>query len=392
MLPDRLLEVRKRPDLCSVPAWLTSADEVWLRVYCEEMEAFAGRTVEGVRARSRDVAEKLSRRHGISARQAEAVWLIEQRRWKKHVESPVPPRQMRTVVFDLAVERTREDALKAAATLLDVQPLAIERFLFADRCAERVLLAPKQLPTPQQLIAQYNLTLVQSLLMRATRIHATVRTDVRHVLAFAKLLGLMATFSERDDGSIDIELSGPLAIFHDTTKYGHAVARFLPALASTVGWSATADIRMRRQEHELVLTSADPLPRAHALPRGTDSDVEKAVAASIRRIGPERGWELARETTVVRVGPRGLFYPDFTLVSHRGRVLVEIVGFWTPEYLAKKQLALEAIQQPIVICVDERHVTRLRVPRAGHALLVTYRDRIDAAALLDAAERALTRC
>jgi len=108
-------------------------------------------------------------------------------------------------------------------------------------------------------------------------------------------------------------------------------------------------------------------------------------------LGPERGWRLERESAVVSTGVGSqLFYPDFTLTSERGaRVLVEIVGFWTPDYLAKKQQALAAVHEPIVVCVDERHATQVGVPSSDDTIVITYRDRIDAGALLDAAERAL---
>jgi predicted nuclease of restriction endonuclease-like RecB superfamily len=111
--------------------------------------------------------------------------------------------------------------------------------------------------------------------------------------------------------------------------------------------------------------------------------VERRLAADMRRLNA--GWELAREDTVVRVGTR-LFYPDFTLVSARGRVLVEVVGYWTPEYLASKAEALRAVEGPIVVCVDERHAQGELSPRRG---ILIYRGRIDAATLVAEAERML---
>jgi predicted nuclease of restriction endonuclease-like RecB superfamily len=48
------------------------------------------------------------------------------------------------------------------------------------------------------------------------------------------------------------------------------------------------------------------------------------------------GWKLEREVTPVTLGSE-LFLPDFTLRRSDGReVIVEIVGFWTPEYLETK--------------------------------------------------------
>ena len=138
-----------------------------------------------------------------------------------------------------------------------------------------------------------------------------------------------------------------------------------------------------RRRHELTLDATAPLPRTHALPASFDSSVERRLAVDIRRLAS--GWELAREDTVVRVGSR-LFYPDFTLVSARGRVLVEVVGYWTPEYLASKAEALRAVEVPMVVCVDGRHARGDLSARPG---IIAYRGRVDASALVAEAERML---
>jgi len=386
MLPDRLLDIRKRDDLTRVPAWLSSKDEVWIAPLCEEMEAFAGRQVAEVDARVKELADLMAQRFGASRRAIEGIWVVERHRWTKSVASPIPPPTIRKVLFELAAVQDHAAALAEAARLLELEPDALRRALFADRRAERVLGAPKQRRSPSEIVEQYNLALAQSLLCRSLRIVALVRTNARHVLSYAKLLGLMATFVEQpEENGVELTLSGPLALFRDTMKYGHLVARFVPALASTPGWSALADVRLFGEEHELLLSHLDPLPRAHALPVATDSVVEKRLATDLRKIGPARGWELERESSVVRVG-QSLFYPDFALVSARGKVLVEVVGFWTPEYLQKKRQALAAVTQPMVVCVALKQADALGVSGPN---VVTYRDRIDAEELIRAAERAL---
>ena len=75
-----------------------------------------------------------------------------------------------------------------------------------------------------------------------------------------------------------------------------------------------------------------------------DSAWERSLATDFRkRFGAERGeWKLLRETTPVDVGGE-LFLPDFTLRHADGReALVEIVGFWTPEYLDTKVRKIKA--------------------------------------------------
>ena len=382
MLQDRLLSFRRLEGDRVAPTWLTSRDEVWLRVLVDEAEGFAGRSADAADDRIREAVMPIARLHGASARAVLGVWCVERRRWKKRVASKVPPEQIRRTVFGLAMSRSRSEALEEASRELRIAPAEIEASLFADREGARVLVQPGNPPTPTELVERYNLALVQALLMRSFEVVAQVRANARRVVGYAKLHGLMATFESNDDGT-RVTLSGPLALFHETTKYGRALAGFLPALAVTPGWSLAARILLQGQRHQLALDATAPLPRTHALPASSDSGVERRLAADMRRLAS--GWELAREDTVVRVGQR-LFYPDFTLVSPRGRVLVEVVGYWTPEYLASKIEALRAVEAPMVVCVDERHARGDLSPRPG---VLAYRGRVDAAALVAEAERML---
>src|SRR5262249_51210005 len=71
------------------------------------------------------------------------------------------------------------------------------------------------------------------------------------------------------------------------------------------------------------------------------SGVEEEFA---RRWGsePREGWTLIREGAVLHQGQK-VFVPDFAFRHRDGRsALLEIVGFWTPEYLEAKAKTLRA--------------------------------------------------
>ena len=55
------------------------------------------------------------------------------------------------------------------------------------------------------------------------------------------------------------------------------------------------------------------------------------------KFGPTRdGWQLIREGEILHEGQK-TFVPDFTFRHEDGtQVFLEIVGFWTPEYLARQ--------------------------------------------------------
>jgi len=61
-----------------------------------------------------------------------------------------------------------------------------------------------------------------------------------------------------------------------------------------------------------------------------DSNIEHILSSF--RLG---SWKIKREPTILKAG-RYAFVPDFSLQRDSTKAYLEIVGFWTPEYLAKK--------------------------------------------------------
>ncbi len=128
-----------------------------------------------------------------------------------------------------------------------------------------------------------------------------------------------------------------------------------------------------------------PIPRHHAIPKECDSSVERALVRDLRKSGT--GFTLHRETTVLRAGTH-LVFPDFALRRGQDHVLVEVVGYYTKEYIERKTAALRAAEiRNLIVCVD----TDLDCGNGafGAHVVVPFRKRIDAARLLEAAKRML---
>jgi len=153
--------------------------------------------------------------------------------------------------------------------------------LFADRPEARRLVAPPGPPSPREVVLRYNLALLQGILLRAIELDVCARSNVRSVVRFAKLRGLLCTYHPLDDG-IRIAHSGPLAVLRETTKYGHALAAFVPAAVATPGWTIDARCPIGGQLLRLRATGSDPIASTHALPKDCDSAVERALARQER--------------------------------------------------------------------------------------------------------------
>ena len=94
-------------------------------------------------------------------------------------------------------------------------------------------------------------------------------------------------------------------------------------------------------------------------PEEFDSDIESEFA---RKWGgePRDGWSLAREADILHSDQR-VFVPDFTFRHADGRkVLLEIVGFGTADYLTAKLRTLRLFSStPILLAVAERLTDQL---------------------------------
>jgi predicted nuclease of restriction endonuclease-like RecB superfamily len=83
--------------------------------------------------------------------------------------------------------------------------------------------------------------------------------------------------------------------------------------------------------------------------------VERTLARKWDRATTE--WDLIREDDVLDLGAE-VMLPDFALEHPDGRrALLEIVGFWTPEYLDEKLAKIRAADHDnLLVAVSERLV------------------------------------
>jgi hypothetical protein len=180
---------------------------------------------------------------------------------------------------------------------------------------------------------------------------------------------------------VRLEISGVLSLFHHTLVYGRALAELVPLLAWCRDFrlDATCVIRGRRVRYRL--RGGDPVFPSTP-PRVYDSQVEARFARDFARAAPD--WDVIREPEPILAGGR-LLFPDFAL-RHRAAPdhcwLVEIVGFFTPEYLRNKLKSYgEAGLTNLILCVDDS-LCCLPGELPGHAHVVWFRRHVDADRML----------
>jgi predicted nuclease of restriction endonuclease-like RecB superfamily len=157
-----------------------------------------------------------------------------------------------------------------------------------------------------------------------------------------------------------ITLYGPISPFvKSTIRYGVQFAKFLPALLLCRRWQMEADVQPpgvpSREPLRYTLDDRTDL-RTHFKASGPfDSELEADFAAEFEAKygGAKRKWELAREDELIVVGDT-VMIPDFSFTHRKDgrRALLEIVGFWHPEYLRRKlQKVRQAGRSDLILLV-----------------------------------------
>jgi len=377
LVPESLLACSLRGDTV-VPHFLGENDHPWLRALLDEYERFVGR-------RQRELDERLREPlpgANHSGKQRLAIHVLE-RIWGFQSPSALP-RSVRAALFGEAarLRAPRELVLAAVAAQLGVRGAELEAALFADLPGERLVAPPDRLPSPGELALRANLALAQGLIFRATAVTIEACGNARTLVRHAKLCGLIcAVVARGDTGDAVLELSGPFSLFRRTLLYGRALGALVPLLAWCRRFRLRADCVLRERRVLLQLATGDPIFPAPE-PRAYDSKIEERFAREFRSAA--RNWDIVREPEPVAAGTV-LLFPDFVLrhrIDRRKRWLLEIVGFWTPEYLARKLALYRAAGLPnLILCIDEeRQCTDGDLPSGARVL--RFRRRVDAEQVL----------
>lgn len=323
------------------------------------------------------------------------------------VLSPLDPVMLRQRTFALSAQtvpspQASEVTLHGLADALshelerDVTPEQIRAGLYAD-LPEQHVLTRFEAPTPEALLHRYNLSQAQGVLYRASHVVITAHRndpgEYKLLFRYLKLFGLMAYIEGDADHGFTLTIDGPASLFKPSTRYGVALAKMLPALLHVSRWSLTATLVSRAHSPYVPAAARFRLQAGCGLvshyPPGKphDSMLEQAFVSRWQQT--RTLWRLEREVDLIPM-PGSVMVPDFRVVHPDGRTfLLEIVGYWRPEYLRKKFAQVRrAARHDLILAISER----LNLERAGVKLhdlparLVWFKDRLLPKAVLEVLE------
>ena len=283
------------------------------------------------------------------------VTLLE-RRCTFETRSVIDPILARRMVFERANvvidEARRREVLREVAVSLHISVDDLEESLWADY-EDKIVLMSFTPPEPMELLRSYNLSVTQTLLFKAMGMDFSIREGFQEIFRQIRYFGLIYSV-EKSGETYRVHLDGPLSLFKFTERYGTSLAKLLPAILSTDYWEINADIvrhgdGTRILKFHLDSRDGDKFPR-YAEREKFDSAVEAKFFAAFNSV--RTGWTLKREPEPIVVGPY-VFIPDFGFKKDGMSCYMEIVGFWTREYLKRKIAKLKRVRQRMIVAVDE---------------------------------------
>lgn len=269
--------------------------------------------------------------------------------------SVAPPAEVRQRLFALARENhpvvlhpdlihpvTKDELLAEVAREYKTESEHIAWALYAD-LNENHILTQFEAPTIEWLLQRYNVALAQALLYRCVQLKLSVFRNIpsryKQLFKFIKFYQLMHTIQGDLDSGYEVLLDGPVSMFRMSQKYGLQLAVFLPALLLCTRWKMEAEIVTADGSRRFFpLDESVGLVSHYRDSTMYDSLLERTFAERFMEI--DSGWQIEREVAIINL-KETVFIPDFAFRHHDGRTaLLEIVGFWRPDYLAKKIMKL----------------------------------------------------
>lgn len=282
-------------------------------------------------------------------------------------------------------ENQRRSILQKIALKNDLTIEDLELAMWNDLDRNKYLKSFDSLTSPQ-LVAWYNLSILQTLLLNCVKLEFSVSGGYnwKKILHKIKQLGLMyflfgenspklsadnqiknqnILFGNDKDKKIKCSVDGPLSILRSTDRYGSAMAKLIPLIIFTDSWSINAVILRKsvsgaKKTYNFKLSSSDEdLPIFDASEIGSnshsqsssksnsessfdnvgdffDSNVEKNFMNKFLTFSTK--WKLSREPDPLILTDGKAFIPDFLFEKSGFKVYFEIVGFWTTDYLKRK--------------------------------------------------------
>ncbi len=247
-------------------------------------------------------------------------------------------------------------------------PEQLSQMLYADLPAYQTVLSHR-LFSPEQLLHRYNVAQVQGFLLRARQL--TVRLPAADVLMlrqccqYLRFYQLLADI-QKCKGHFQIAIDGPLAMFHQSQKYGINLAQLFPALLLLNRWELEAEVHVSQQTKlQLKLDSSCQMQSHYRQFSAFVPDEIERFAKHFAKSVQE--WKMTPSENFVPLKGEQYCFPDYHLVHESGKsVSLEFFHAWHAAPLGKRLQQLQEESPPPLILGVAKHLNKKE--ELGHLL------------------------
>lgn len=239
----------------------------------------------------------------------------------------------------VADDQLRHHLIAEVAAELECSPEDVMAGLYADLSGNQRLVAFEEM-SAEDLLDRYNLAQAQALLYRCSEMRLRIEPQepgvTRRLFAEIKAFRLIHAIRGNPASGYDMQLSGPVSIFHRSQRYGVQMAVFLPALLLYPGWSMRAEIGTKTGSAFFELDSKQNRLRSHYVADNLQPQ-NPQIAKLLEDFGKLAGeWEAQLSQEVIDLGDSA-FVPDLVFIRDDDEpIYLEMLGYWTPRSLNER--------------------------------------------------------
>jgi predicted nuclease of restriction endonuclease-like RecB superfamily len=279
--------------------------------------------------------------------------------------------------LNIGANFNRDALIRELALEYSVPDAYIEQSLFADLPSEQVLCEFKALE-PIELLQLYNISLVQSIMLRSTSIEIVLRDNslewYRRFFQLVKFYRLIYELEQVGDLTFRLTFDGPLSLFTATTRYGLQIANLFPLilqskdfeLKATLAWGPTRKKKWMRVDPDdnLVASQIDDL---QYMPQ----DLQDFYQLFQKRV---HDIEIVTNVDLISM-LQNIWIPDFKLThKHSGGIVyLELLGYWRRANLERRLQILQQCQVHWLLAVSRSFHVDQHIDLASHPNIYLYR-------------------
>jgi hypothetical protein len=187
---------------------------------------------------------------------------------------------------------------------------------------------------------RYNVSLVQSLLLFASKLTVTIPAKsepafLRRLFRYMKFFRLLFTAEMTGKDAIRLTFDGPASVLEHSAKYGLQIASFFPAVCQLPQWSIAAEVMWKEHPRKLKLDESSGLVSHYANFVAYQPEEIRMFTDYFRTA--QTGWTLDDMPGWIPLGGQALLFPDFVFRDGSGcEFPMELFHLWHAGQLERR--------------------------------------------------------